>query len=260
MAGAIAASWVALFVTGLPPVLHISLAVIAGAAGGAFTGILVGLLKTHLGVNEIFGGVAMNAFVSLYSIYLISGPWQPPEGGSAQSTQPFPQSVWLNPLTPEFPINLPLLVVGILLVALVGWLLAGTSWGLQLKATGKNPRSALLLGVPVTRSTITALMVCGALAGVGGAHRVLFDFHSLRPLVSGGIGFLALLVVLLASVQLIRSVIIAVIFSAILSGSTRLKIALKLDESLVGVLQGLVVLSVLLFNGIRQKFQKDEKA
>ena len=48
------------------------------------------MLKIRLGVNEIFGGVALNALVNVISIYLISGPWQPRIGGSAQGTEPFP--------------------------------------------------------------------------------------------------------------------------------------------------------------------------
>jgi simple sugar transport system permease protein len=260
MAGAIAASAAALFVQGLPPALTIGLAVVAGAGGGVFSGVIVGILRTRLGVNEIFGGVAMNALVNLYAIYLISGPWQPPQGGSAQATSPFPRDVRLGPLSPDFPINAVFVVIVIVGVLVTGWLLNGTVWGLHLKATGLNARSALLLGVPVQRSTLTALMLCGALAGLAGAHRVLFDYHSLRPLVSGGIGFLALLVVLLTSVRLAWSVAIALLFAFILAGSTRLKISLQLDPSLTGVLQGLIVLSVLLFKGLRERYFPDHTA
>jgi simple sugar transport system permease protein len=125
---------------------------------------------------------------------------------------------------------------------------------LQLKATGKNPRSALLLGVPTTRSALSALIVCGVLAGIAGSYRVLFTYDSLRPLVSGGIGFLALLVVLLVSVRTVWAALVAFAFAVILGGSTRLKVALQLDQSLAGVLQGFVVLLVLLSDGLRQRF------
>ena len=66
---------------------------------------------------------------------------------------------------------------------------AGITWehagDLELKATGKNARSALLLGVPTERTSLSAFMVCGALAGLAGAYRVLFTFGTLRPLSSG---------------------------------------------------------------------------
>ena len=67
-----------------------------------------------------------------------------------------------------------LLAIIIAVVAIVAVVLAlnGTRWGLNLKATGRNARSALLLGVPVTTSSLGAMALCGALAGIGGAHRL----------------------------------------------------------------------------------------
>ena len=152
-----------------------------------------------------------------------------------------------------------LILVFVAIVAVI-LVLRGTRWGLQLKATGKNARSALLLGVPTTRSAISALMVCGALAGIAGSYRVLFTYNSLRTLVSGGIGFLALLVVLLVAVRALWAPFVAFLFAVILGGSTRLKIALQLDQSLAGVLQGLIVLMVLLANGLRQRFMERDQA
>ncbi|MBL8157755.1 MAG: ABC transporter permease, partial [Anaerolineae bacterium] len=126
---------------------------------------------------------------------------------------------------------------------------------------GKNARSALLLGVPTTRASLSALAVCGAVAGIAGAYRVLFTYGSLRQGVSGGIGFLALLVVLLVSVRIIWAPLVTIIFAAILVGSSRLKIATGLDASLAAVLQDMVVLVVLLFNGVRARYnERREKA
>jgi len=49
---------------------------------------------------------------------------------------------------------------------------------------------------------------------------------------------------------------VAFAFAAILTGSTRLQIApaLKLDSSLAGVLQGMLVLFVILFQGVKEVF------
>lgn len=255
MLGAVFASWVALYTT-LDPILLVPLEVLMAMVGGMLWALLVGVLKTRMGVHEIFGGVALNALANVFSIYLITGPWQPPEGGSIQATPPFPEGALLPPFSDSFRVSLlALVIVG---VAIVGVVLAlrGTRWGLQLKATGKNPRSALLLGVPTERSSLTAFMVCGGLAGIAGSYRVLFTYGSLRPLVSGGIGFLGLLVVLLIATRALWAPFVAFAFAAILGGSTRLKIALQLDASLAGVLQGSLVLTVLLSNGLRQRLNR----
>lgn len=239
------------------PPLVLTLASIALAVvGGMLWAALVGILKIRLGINEIFGGVALNALADVFSIYLISGPWEPAIGGSAQGTEPFPPATLFPEISTEFPTSaLALLLV---FLAVVGVILAlrGTRWGLQLKATGKNARSALLLGVPTERVAMSAFLVCGALAGIAGSYRVLFTFDALRPLVSGGIGFLGLLVALLVSVQPLWVPIVTFAFAAILSGSTRLRISLQLDASLASVLQEMTVLLVLLFGGVSQRLQE----
>ncbi len=57
------------------PVLVILLAVIAGIVGGALWAVLVGLLKTYGGVNEIFGGLGLNFIATALNIGLIFGAW-----------------------------------------------------------------------------------------------------------------------------------------------------------------------------------------
>ena len=258
MMGAIFASWGAQFIPlgeNLAPLLQLLLIAIA-ALGGMFWGFVVGLLKIRLGVNEIFGGVALNALVNVISIYLISGPWQPRIGGSAQGTEPFPQPALLPEFSNTFPVNIFMIALVFAAFAIVLLMLNGTRWGLNLKAVGVNMRSALLLGVATERTSMSAFLACGALAGIAGSYRVLFTFDNLRPLASGGIGFLGLLVVLLLSIRLLWVPLITFAFAAILTGSTRLQIApsLKLDSSLAGVLQGTLVLCVILFQGVHDVF------
>ena len=88
--GSIAASWVALKIKAPSPVIQIALELIAAMAGGALWAALAAVLKTRGGVNEIFGGLALNNLAIILTNYLISGPWQPPEGGTFRGTAPFP--------------------------------------------------------------------------------------------------------------------------------------------------------------------------
>lgn len=252
--GAIAASWVALKVTAPSPVL-IGLEILAAMAGGALWAAIVGVLKTRGRVHEIFGGLALNNLAIILTNYLISGPWQPPEGGSFRGTQPFQEAA----LLPRFaesrfsPISLVLVIIAFGFVLLS---LSGTYWGLKLKALGKNPRSAFYLGVSSERETILAMLFCGALAGIAGAVRVLSWFDSLRQSISGGIGYLALLVVMLAMFRIFWVPIIAFFFSAVLNGSITLQLRTQLHSSLGGILTGVMVLFVLLFgnlNALRSK-------
>jgi simple sugar transport system permease protein len=248
--GAISASWVALNVNA-PAWVLIPLEIGAAMLGGALWAGLSAVLKTRGKVNEIFSGLALNNLAIILTNYLISGPWQPPEGGSFRGTAPFQDAALLPRLLESrfSPLSLVLAVIALIGVYFV---LRGTTWGLRLKALGKNPYSAFLLGVSSERETILAMMFCGALAGVGGAVRVLSWFDSLRQSISGGIGFLALLIVMLAGYRILWVPFIAFFFSAVLNGSITLQLKTQLHSALGGILTGVTVLLVLLFGSARQ--------
>jgi simple sugar transport system permease protein len=247
--GAIAASWLALKLD-VPRGLLIPLEMFAAMAAGALWAAIVGVLKTRGKVHEICGGLALNNLAIILTNYLISGPWQPPEGGTFRGTVPFPEKALL-PLFGDSRVS-PISVL-MVIAAVVGvfFMLRGTSWGLKLKALGKNPRSAFLLGVSSERETIVALMFCGALAGLGGAVRVTSWFDSLRQSISGGIGYLALLVVMLSAFRVMIVPLVSFFFSAVLNGSITLQLRTQLHSALGGILTGVMVLLVLLFGDIR---------
>lgn len=248
--GSIGATWVALSVDAPTPVM-ITLEILAAMAGGALWAAIAGLLKTRGGVHEIFGGLALNNLAIILTNYLISGPWQPPEGGTFRGTQPFEVAA----LLPRFansrfsPLSFILMVLAFGLVVVA---LRNTFWGLKLKALGRNARSAFLLGVSSEREAVFAMMFCGALAGLGGAVRVLSWFDSLRQSISGNIGYLALLVVMLALYRLFWVPIIAFFFSTVLNGSITLQLRTQLHSSLGGILTGVMVLFVLLFGDAKR--------
>ena len=256
--GAIGASFIALNVDA-PSYILIPLELISAMAAGAFWGALSAVLKTRGGVHEIFSGLALTNLAIIGTNYLISGPWQPPEGGSFRGTTPFQDAALLpRLLNSRFsPLSLVLTLVALAAAAVI---LNNTFWGLKLKALGKNLKSAFLLGVASEKEMILGMMFCGALAGLGGAVRVLSWFDSLRQSISGGIGFLALLVVMLSAYRLVLVPFISFFFSVVLNGSITLQLRTQLHSSLGGILTGVLVLFVLLFGDVKKLglFQKDE--
>jgi len=261
--GSLAASWVALKINAPAP-LQIPLEILAAMLAGALWAAISGVLKTRGKVHEIFSGLALNNLAIILTYYLISGPWQPPEGGTFRGTAPFPE-IALLPRFAESRFSPISLVITLIAIGLVYVTLRGTFWGLKLKALGKNPFSSFLLGVASERETIFAMMFCGALAGLGGAVRVLSWFDSLRQSISGGIGFLALLVVMLAGYRLLWVPFISFFFSVILNGSITLQLRTQLHSSIGGILTGVLVLLVLLFGDSRifkflHQEGKDERA
>lgn len=247
VAGAIAASWVARDVPGSSGVL-IPLTLAAGVVGGALWALLAGLLKTRGGVNEIFGGLGLDFVASGLAIYLIIGPWKRQGIASTSGTDLFRPEAWLPTVGTSSLVPLAA-GLAILAVILVYVLMRGTMFGLRLKAVGRNAASARVMGIPTGRYMLGAFAVCGALAGLAGAIQATGVQHKLIPAISGGFGFLAILVVLLAAFRATWIAPIALFFAAISIGTTQLQLRLNLNSALGGVIQGSLVLFVILAGG-----------
>ncbi len=247
--GAIGAAWMARSVSG-PAALVVPLTLVGGALFGIAWSLLPALLRTRFRVHEIFSGVALSFVAGAIAVYLIIGPWSRTGVASTSGTDLFDPRAWL----PEVgswrvsPVGLLLAlgaVVGVLL------LLRGSRFGLKLRAVGRNPESARLLGIPTGRYETAAFALCGALAGLAGTVQATGFHHKLVPSISGGYGFLAVLVVLLSGFRASLIAPIALFFSAVLVGGTQLSLRLGIDSSLAGVIQGILVLSVLVVGGLQ---------
>jgi len=235
--------------------LVISISIIAGMLGGALWAALAGALKTFGGVNEIFGGLGLNFVATAFNIWLIFGPWKRPGVASMSGTMPFDDALSL-PALPGSRLSLVAVALAIISIVIVYFLLKGTYFGLRLKAVGKNPRAAHLLGVPTWQYMMVSFVVCGLFAGIAGAVQVTSVYHRLIPSISSGYGFLGLLVAMLINYQPIWAAPVALFFAALNIGSIQLPVVLKLDSTLAGVLQGTLVLFVLLADGVRQRWIK----
>lgn len=236
--------------------LAISLAILAGMAGGMLWAMLVGALKTFGGVNEIFGGLGLNYVATAVNLWLIFGPWKRPGVASMSGTMPFDQSLWLPTVTEQSRFAPAALVLAIAAIAIVFVLIQGTYFGLRLKAVGKNPKAAFLLGIPTWQYTMVSFAICGLFAGLAGAVQVTAVYHRLIPSISSGYGYLGLMVSMLVNYSAAMAAPIALFFAALNVGSIQLPITLKLDSSLAGVLQGTLVLFVILGEGVRSRFMK----
>ncbi|MDA1239363.1 MAG: ABC transporter permease [Chloroflexi bacterium] len=260
VAGAIAATWVARELSAPPAVVMASM-LVAGTAGGAAWAGLLGVLNVRGGVHEIFGGLGLTFVATGAVIYLVLGPWKRAGVASTSGTDLFPREVWFPTMA---ALRVSPLAVGLGVIAVVGvfLLLRRTRFGLRLRATGQGRAAAARLGVPTERCLMYAFLLSGALAGIAGAVLVGAQHHKLVPSVSGGYGFLGILVVLLASYRIHWAAPIALFFAIIANGSVQLQLRLDLHSSLGGVFQGVLVLAVLLAGGwqMRRARERDRKA
>lgn len=248
--GAIVAAWAARVMPG-PTAAVIPMTIVAGIVGGAAWALLAGVLKTRFRVNEIFGGLGLDFVAAGLATYLVVGPWARQGVASTSGTDLFRDEASM-PTVAAFGTDWPLIPILIALLAVLGvyFLMRGTLFGLRLKAVGQNPASAFLLGIPTNRYLLSAFFIGGALAGIAGTMQVTAFHHKLVPAISGGYGFLGILVVLLAGFNAKWIAPIALFFTMIATGSTQLDLRLGLDSAIGEVIQGQIVLFVLLGGGL----------
>lgn len=234
-----------------PPAIALFLAIVAGGVGGMLWGLFAGVLNIYGRINEIFAGLGLNFLADGLALYLVFGPWKRPGVASMSGTEQFPESLWLPTFgnTDASPIALLLALMAIALTIVV---LGRTHFGLKLRAVGQNLRASYVLGIPSVRQLLSSFAICGAFAGVAGALQVVAVFHRLIPNISSGLGFLALLVTLLAGMNAWLLLPIAFFFSALNIGSLQLPLDLNLESSLAGVIQGTLVLFVILGKGFSE--------
>lgn len=188
LAGAFAGVWAAL-ATG---------SIIVGFAGAAAGGVLVALIHGVLcflfRAEQVVSGVVLNILVLGLTTFLIGPVFGSNLGNVAPTLRPVAIPV-LNDIPVLGPVlfNQPVTVyLALLLVPAVGFFVYRTVPGLALQATGEKPAAAASMGVNVVRVRWRALLVCGALAGIGGGQLVLAGLGAFTQNVTAGRGFIAL--------------------------------------------------------------------
>lgn len=240
-------------------VLQILLAMGAAMLGGALWALVSGLLRVFGRVHEIFSGLGLN-FVALgVTLWLIFGPWKRPGVASMSGTEPLDPSLWL-PRLGKLSVSWGALALALLAIAAIGLLLHRSEWGLKLRAVGENPKAATLFALGPRRRLLQAFMICGALAGLAGATQVLGVYHRLLPAISSNYGYTALLVGMMASFRLPLVPFICLFFAILTVGSIQLPLQLNLDSSLSGVIQGVMVLSLFIVQGLRLWLRRRKEA
>ena len=197
-----------------------------GMLGGAAFGLLHGLATVTFNVDHIVSGVAINILGLGAMRFLSSITYNSETGGSVVQSPPV-QGIdnvdlpflaggsILGRSTPDFlgwletqdwfyvsdlagilrgfvgGVNW-MTIIGLAIVPATVWILWRTAWGLRLRSCGEDPWAAESLGVSVLRMKYFAVVISGALAGMGGAFLVLVQAGIYREGMPAGRGFIGL--------------------------------------------------------------------
>jgi simple sugar transport system permease protein len=141
----------------------------------------------------------------------------------------------------------PLVVYfGFALVFGVGWLLYKTNLGLNIRAAGWRPVALDNAGVDVLRIRTIAVLATGALAGLGGGYMAIVTAGIFVPFMTGGYGFIAIVIAMLGRGRSIWVLIGAVLFGIALSIATALQlVGINVSTDLVQMLPFVAVMAAL---------------
>jgi general nucleoside transport system permease protein len=241
--GAIFASVAGFSFPGLPSFLYIPVVLLAGALGGALWSFLPAIWRLYLGVNELVTTLMMNYIATLLNGFLVMNVWrsstvQP--GTNAQTITMNPNAIFPS-LFPPYAVTLAL-PLGILLAILIHWVLFRTVWGYELRMSGQQPLFADYGGVSVRNMRLLAMLLSGALAGLGGAAQVGGVFHAYVNPFTEGLGFNGVLIALLVHNNALLIPVGAFFFGALQSGALKMQIFTNVSRYIIGVLTATLIL------------------
>ncbi|WP_054686794.1 ABC transporter permease [Microbacterium sp. No. 7] len=230
----------------LPMWLHIPVTLVAGIAGGAIWGGIVGIIKARTGAHEVILTIMLNYVAFYLLLWMIRTPSLLQKPGSNQPiSAPTPASAQFPELFGE---RFPLLDWGFIVViaatVFVWWLVEHSSLGLRMRAVGENPHAARAAGISVQRVYIYAMLFAGGLAGLAGMNQIQGAVNSgITESIDAGIGFDAITVALLGRSRAWGTFAAGILFGALKAGSFSMQ-AQGIPVDIVLVVQSLVVLFI----------------
>lgn len=201
-----------------------------GAVIGMLAAVGIAAIQAGVSINlsgdQIVVGIALNLAVLGITSFLARAIW---EGGDVPKVDGF--TAFSMPVLSGLPVigsilfkQSILIYVAIAAAIFSWWVLTRTSWGLRLRACGEDPHSADSLGIPVFAYRWKAMIICGALAGLGGVFLSLGQLFTFSDNMSGGRGFIALAVVIIARWSPLRALGAAFLFGAFEAFALRVQV------------------------------------
>ena len=244
--GSMAAAVVGILAGGLPKIVLIPLCFLTAMLAGAIWGVIVGVLKTKWGINEVLSMIMFN-WVAFYLSNFIAGIPAIHSDGTAEATKNISENT-STLLSKDLISRLGLcptanwgILVAIAVTVLVWFIIDKTTLGYELKAVGSNKFAAEYGGINVNRSILTALAISGALAGLGGALQVMGMGSRISIFSSQeGFGFAGIVVALIGCSNPFGVLIAGVFYGALTYGGSKLNLV-GAPTQLISVLVGTVV-------------------
>ena len=239
--GAFMAGGVALFFPELPWILMMTCMLVAGFIGGALWGLIPGILRAFVGVNETITTLMLNYVAILWVGYLVYGPWKEP-GGFMPFTMRFPDYATL-PTMPGSRVHGGILFAIIIAIAFY-IIFKRTTWGYQVGVIGESQKVARYAGMNIKKNILLVMLISGGIAGIAGMAEVSGIIGRLQYHISPGYGYTAIIVAWLSRLNPFVILIVAIFFGGLINGGYALQMV-GLPYVMVSMLQGAILFFVL---------------
>lgn len=240
--GALCSAFVGYSIKGLPMIIHLPLALLAGALGGAVWGMIPGYLKARFGAHEVVNTIMMNWIAFRLSDWLLTGPMQ------ASNFRPVTPNVQASAELPRFfedPLRFNLgFFIALFFAYFIYWFLFKTTLGFEVRSVGANPDAAKYAGINIIKNFVLVMFMAGALAGLAGTAQVLGVDHWVGQGFSAGYGFDAIALALLGKSHPFGVVLSALLFGFLRSGATNMQSIAGIPIDIISIIQGLVIVFI----------------
>jgi ABC-type uncharacterized transport system permease subunit len=240
--GALCSAFVGYSIKGLPAFIHLPLALLGGALGGAIWGMIPGYLKARFGAHEVVNTIMMNWIAFRLSDWLLNGPMK------SSGFRPVTPNIQASAELPRF-FSDPLrfnwgFVLALVLAYIVYWFLFKTTLGFEIRSVGANPDAARYAGMNIVRNFVLVMALAGGLAGLAGTAQVLGVDHWVGQGFSAGYGFDAIALALVGKSHPFGVVLAALLFGFLRSGATEMQSMAGIPIDIISIIQGLVIIFI----------------
>lgn len=244
----------------VPAWLHLTLALVAGFIAGAIWALIPAYLKAYRGISEIVTTLMLNYVGIQFASLLVHEPSPLAKTGTFYPQSPLIQSSARLPILIKGTSLHAGLVMGLILAVIIYLALRYTPFGFRTRMIGQNPEAARYAGIKVRRQIILVLLLSAGLGGLAGTSEVLGLKLALYDYFSGGLGYDAIAVALMANSNPIAVVLTAFFFGALRAGAGKMQVVVGIETPISQVMQALAVLFVIAIGfGERVRISHQEK-
>ena len=228
-------------IPGLSPWIHVPLIILSGIIGGGLWAAIPGYLKAKFGTNEVINTIMMNYIaLSVVNIIVLRTPIGIASKAETPTIQPSAQFLQFSSISRA---NIGL-IFAIFCAIFIYWLLWKTTIGYEIRAVGINAFGAEYGGINIAKNTVLAMVLSGAIAGIGGASHLAGVMHNCTDLMGFiGYGFDGIAVALLAKSNPIGCIPAALLFGALNSSSRMLQLN-SIPKEIVYLIQSIIIIFV----------------